>query len=285
MLLPSIVMYLLDAVGWQFTLGRHARSISYWRLFLVRTAGEAVNFSTPTAYVGGEPVKAHLLTRYGVSIVDGLASVVTAKTTMTIAQVVFILLGLLLAFGTAGMTHRSETLSIAAGLLSVGLLLFGTVVLVAVQRRGVFFGLLVLLRRLGIRVKFLESREGQLRDLDRTILEFYGNNRRGFVLSTLFFFCGWLAEALEVFVILLCLGVPADFLSAIAIAGLSVFIKGSSFFIPGSLGAQDGGNLMLLTGFGYPEVTGMSFALLRRFREVVWIIIGLGVLVTIKDDH
>ena len=61
----------------------------------------------------------------------------------------------------------------------------------------------------------------------------------------------------------------------VAIGGLSVFIKGGAFFIPGSFGAQDAGNLLLVTAFGYSEVTGITFALLRRFRELVWIAVGL----------
>jgi hypothetical protein len=84
-----------------------------------------------------------------------------------------------------------------------------------------------------------------------------------------------MAEALEVYVIIYYLGGPAMALSAISIGALSVFIKGGTFFIPGSLGAQDGGNLLLLTAFGYSEVTGITFALLRRFRELVWIGLGL----------
>jgi len=64
-------------------------------------------------------------------------------------------------------------------------------------------------------------------------------------------------------------------LSAISIGALSIFIKSSTFFIPGSLGAQDGGNLLLLSVFGYSDLTGITFALLRRFRELVWIGIGL----------
>ena len=77
------------------------------------------------------------------------------------------------------------------------------------------------------------------------------------------------------YVIIHYLGGPAMALSAIAIGGLSVFIKGGTFFIPGSLGAQDGGNLLLLKAFGYSDVTGITFALLRRFRELVWIRLGL----------
>ena len=77
------------------------------------------------------------------------------------------------------------------------------------------------------------------------------------------------------YVIIMYLGEQANMLSAVSIGALSVFIKGGTFFIPGSLGAQDGGNLLLLKAFGYSDVTGITFALLRRFRELVWIGIGL----------
>ena len=147
--------------------------------------------------------------------------------------------------------------------------------------------MLKILRRLGLRLEYLESREQQLMELDRTIADFYGRRQAAFLLSTVLFLLGWLAEALEVFVMVLCLGEPITVLSAVAIGALSVFIKGGTFFIPGSLGAQDAGNLLLLTAFGYGEVTGITFALLRRFREFVWIAIGLLCLVfmTKGDDR
>jgi glycosyltransferase 2 family protein len=131
------------------------------------------------------------------------------------------------------------------------------------------------LRKAGLKIRYLEAREEKLRSLDRTILDFYRYNRPAFYASTGLFFLGWMAEALEVYVIIYFLGGPAIALSAISIGALSVFIKGGTFFIPGSLGAQDGGNLFLLHAFGYSDVAGITFALLRRFRELAWIGIGL----------
>ena len=55
-----------------------------------------------------------------------------------------------------------------------------------------------------------------------------------------------------------------------------------SFFIPGSLGAQDLGNFLLLKEFGYSDVAGVTFALVRRYRELVWIGIGLLCLATLR---
>ena len=274
LLIPSVIMYVVEAYGWKVTLGPSAKDIPLWRVLAIRTAGEVVNMTTPTAYVGGEPLKAYLLKKHHVPIVEGLASVIIAKTTMTIAEVLFILLGIALAFWTVG-ADGSSGQTVAAALLSVGLLVFGTAAFVFVQRRGIFTWLLEFLRKIGLKIAYLEAREEKLRLLDRTILEFYRHKRPAFYSSTGLFFLGWMAEALEVYVIIYYLGGPAMALSAISIGALSVFIKGGTFFIPGSLGAQDGGNVLLLRAFGYSDVTGITFALLRRFRELVWIGLGL----------
>lgn len=283
-LLPSVMMYVVEAYGWKVTLGPMARSIPFWRLLVIRTAGEVVNMTTPTAYMGGEPLKAYLLKRYQVPMVEGLASVVIAKTTMTIAEVIFILVGIALAFWLLG-TDGSSGQMVAAALLSVGLLIFGTAVFVFVQRRGLFTWILDLLRKMKVRIEFLETREDQLKSLDATILSFYGHHRGAFYASTGLYLLGWIAEALEVLVIVSYLGGPATLLSAVSIGALSVFIKGGTFFIPGSLGAQDAGNLFLLTGFGYSEVTGVTFALLRRFREGVWIAVGVACLAAMGRER
>jgi hypothetical protein len=131
------------------------------------------------------------------------------------------------------------------------------------------------LRKIGVAIKALDRHEERLLELDRTIAAFYVKNRSGFLMSVLLFFLGWLVETIEVFVMLRVLGEPATIKASIAIGALSVFIKGGAFFIPGSLGAQDAGNLLLVTTFGYGDVAGITFALLRRFRELVWVLIGL----------
>ena len=150
-LLPSLLMYILEAYGWLVTLGVWAKDVPFWRVLAIRTAGEVVNMTTPTAYVGGEPLKAFLLKRQGVPIVEGLASVVTAKTTMTIAQILFILSGIGLAFWLLG-ARGSAGQTAMAGLVSVGLLGFGVGAFVVVQRQGMFGWVLKVVRRLGLRI-------------------------------------------------------------------------------------------------------------------------------------
>ena len=217
-LLPSLLMYVLEAYGWLVTLGAWAKDVPFWRVLAIRTAGEVVNMTTPTAYMGGEPLKAYLLKRQGVPLVEGLASVVTAKTTMTIAQILFIICGIGLGFWLLG-SEGSAGQTIIAGLISVGLLVFGVGAFVIVQRQGMFTWILKVLRHIGLRLQFLESREQKLLELDRTIAHFYAKQRPAFLLSTGLFLLGWLAEALEVLVIIFCLGHPITVLSAVATTG------------------------------------------------------------------
>lgn len=277
-LLPMILVYGLEAWGWRLTLGGYAKKIGFLRLFAIRMAGETVNVTTPAAYVGGEPLKAYLLKRYGVPMVEGLASVITAKTTMTLAQVLFILLGVGLAFWMMDATSHYWM----AMLVSLGLLAFGVGLFVMFQRYGLGMGCLTLLRICRIRLTFLEKRESQLQEMDATIRQFYSENRRTFYVALGTFFLAWLCETLEVYAILYYLDVSVDVWTSVSIAALTVFIKGGTFFIPGSLGAQEGGYTLLLMSFGYTEVTGITFALIRRLREILWILIGLGCLMLLK---
>lgn len=48
----------------------------------------------PRPYLGGEALKVSLLKTCAVPIADGLAPVIVAKTTMTIAQILYILTGI-----------------------------------------------------------------------------------------------------------------------------------------------------------------------------------------------
>jgi len=276
---PLLVVYLLDAYGWSLTLGPWAGRVGFVRLFMVRMAGEAINVTTPTAMLGGEPVKAYLLTRHGVPMVEGLASVVTAKTIMVIAQVLFMLSGLGVTFWLVG----GGEYNVLVALVTLGLLGFGVFLFLVLQRYGIGRGLLTVADACRIRSRRLETWRPQLLKLDHTIRTFYLERRRMFLLSLGVHFVAWLTELFEVYAILYFLGAEVGWLTSFSIAAIAVLIKGGVSFVPGGLGAQEGGYLFLLMALGYGEVTGITFALIRRIRELLWILIGLVFLAVLRD--
>jgi putative membrane protein len=273
--LPYAIVYCCDTLGWRLSFGSSV-SIPFHTLFLTRVAGEAVNNLTPFAYLGGEPVKAHLLTRFQIPIIQGMAASIIAKVLISIAQFFFVILGGVLALSYL-MTRPDLLWPLVILVVLVGLLLTG---LAFGLRVGLFTLLFSALDRWNITPSRLERWRAQLRQLDDTIVNFARQYPSYLFLSLCLHFLGWVLGAVEVLVIFYAVGVPVSIHEAIAIEALASVVKAVAFFIPGSLGVQDGGNVLLLTLFGYPSSFGLTFSLVRRMRELFWI--GLGLMVLLR---
>lgn len=268
---PYLLVYGADTVGWRFAFSSaSAHLLSYLTQVRLRMAGEAVNNLIPSAYVGGEPVKIYLAKKRGVSTIAAAQSVVVAKTTMTIAQVFAIALGALAATRSlepGSWAHKGmlATTAIAAGV--AGMLLW-------LQSRGMFTTILKIIRALHLKIAALENAEPHLKELDDEIVSFYRNDKLRFFLSTLFHLGGWILGTVEVLVISHLLGMPLHWTQALAIEAFTGVAKGVGLFAPGSLGVQESGIALLFRVMGLPDALGISYAILRRAREVLFVLIG-----------
>ena len=123
-----------------------ARRVSFWALARTRRmAGEAVNGTSRAGSVGGEAVKAWLL-RDRVPFRESLPSVIVAKTTITIAQGLFLLFGILVAWSTLP-AHESWLLKPMGALLALEILAVAG--FVSAQMTGVLAGSGKMLERIG----------------------------------------------------------------------------------------------------------------------------------------
>ncbi|MBI4561863.1 MAG: flippase-like domain-containing protein [Candidatus Rokubacteria bacterium] len=275
LIFPFGLVTMLDTLGWRFAFQRD--QASFLTLYSVRLAGEAFNITTPTASLGGEPVKAYLL-RPRVPLEEGLASVIVAKTTITLAQGCFLVVGLALAWFLFPLP--SAFLHGLAGLLLMEALALGGFVLV--QFRGLFGSGLKLLRGMGI--GWGQHRAEKFRQLDRALATFYREHGRRLAFSILFHFLGWVVGSLEVYLILYFLGIPVSLATALVIDAFASAIKFAAFLIPGGLGALEGGNIAVFAAFGLSVGLGLSFTLIRRLRELTWVTAGLVLLALLRTS-
>lgn len=266
-----IVIFGLDTLGWRFALTPDAQRRVHWgRLFRTRLAGEAINYVTPTAWVGGEPVKAYLLTkRYGIPLAEGMASVVIAKTTFSISMFFFILLGVIATLATQQVSpqvFRWVWMILPAFGFSLALFL-------AVQFLKPFQkGRSILARVMPGWLRHLGSK---VQEWDETLVRFYRQSPRTVLLSLGFHFLGWIAGVFEVFFILYFVGKPVSLMMAWSIESLWILLKTGAFLIPASLGASEGISLLVCAGLGLGSVSGLALALIRRAREIAWMGLGL----------
>lgn len=95
--LPYGLVMAVDTLGWRFAFATNRAP--FLRLLGARLAGEALNLLTAVGSVGGEAAKAWLVRR-DVSYDESVPSVIIAKTTITMAQALFLLIGIVAAWSS-----------------------------------------------------------------------------------------------------------------------------------------------------------------------------------------
>ncbi len=271
---PAVPVIAFDTLGWRFAFRRDR--VPFRALVQTRLAGEAFNLTTPTASIGGEAVKAWLLRPY-VPLEESLSSLVVAKTTQTIAQALFLLLGIAVAWPM--LPADSPLLWGMEWLLVLEVLgVSGFVVVQVVGVLGAAGRLLGWLGRLGTDVG---SRKLAL--LDRALSYFYRHEPRRLLLSVACHFLGWALGALEVYVILRALGRPVSFATATVIEAFGTGISFATFLVPGHLGALESGYVATFVALGLGAPAGLAFGLISRVREAAWTGVGFLALTALRS--
>jgi putative membrane protein len=274
-LVPYLVVNVLDTFGWRCTLpGDAVARIPFRHLYLARMAGEAVNSVTPTAAIGGEPVKAHLLHRLGVSAADGVASVVIAKTALTVSQVTFILIGLGVLFERLGQRVVGAVWLVGLAVVALGF----ARLLVRMQRRGLATTVWRWLARIAPRARLVKRLEPRVREIDERLADFYLFQREAFRHATLWHLGGWLLGVGEVWLFLWLIDAPVPLYDALLIESLAQPIRAVAVIVPGGLGAQEVGGVALCTWLGMEEPVAVTLWLLKRARELAFDGVGLAYL-------
>jgi hypothetical protein len=71
------------------------------------------------------------------------------------------------------------------------------------------------------------------------------------------------------------MGYPLDFGDAVIIESLMHAVRGASFAVPGALGAQEGGLIVLCAIFNIPPEAALALSLVKRIPDLVIGVPGL----------
>ena len=274
-LCPYGLVYLVDTFGWRLSFGSHwPDALTFARLIRIRWAGESVNNLVPSGFLGGEAVKVYLLHKIGVSGWTGATSVVISKTVQTLAQVLFITFGALLG----GIYLPTGSPLRPAMWATAGLSLAVFLVLIALQYAG-FFKTTSRIAALSRRSReWLAKHRQSIARVDEGIRSFYHRQPRWFLASGGAYFAGWLCDTIEIWLLSAWLGWPIDWPRAAVIEAFIGVAKALGSFVPASLGVQESGVVLLFRAFGLTSNEALAYALLRRGRELVYALVGLGFL-------
>lgn len=260
-LLPiHIVDHAFGALAWKFTFSpEDARAMPFWTLVKVRIAGDGVNYLTPSGTIAGELVRPGMLGSLRSEEVKN-ASVVLTKITQSLAQALFIVLGLGFVLWESPEFMRGRQLR---GGLAVAVLIMC----------GMGFVLYLLARKNGAKKHGRLSRllpEGAFGTMREQVRASLRRHPGRLALSTLCFIAAYAWGAVEAYLICRFLGRDVSAGTALSIEILSNLFDMASFMVPAKVGVQEASKAVIFRGLGYPASQGLAFGLIRHLRELAW---------------
>jgi hypothetical protein len=270
------VTFGFDTLGWRFGLPAQERGrVSFRSLFAMRVAGDAVNYVTPSAAVGGELVRVALLRRF-VPAVPAIASVVLLVITQFFSQAIFVAAGIVYCFPRLLAGRWAAAAAVPAGFLAA---LVAGLVYLAVRSDG-FRRMGGLTRRFAWLRRFADA--GNAEALDREIFGAFRSRPVDLAAAVLSFLGAWSVGVVEARLILSFLGAPVSWGTAFSIESLSVLIETAFFFVPAKAGTQEGGKVAIFAALGLDPALGFALGVVRRLRELTWACVGLVVFAVLE---
>jgi putative membrane protein len=262
-----IVPVFLDAAAWKALFPKSDR-LPFRKLLWMRWIGESVSTLVPSAAVGGDIVRARLAAINGAPVAVAAGTVLVDVTLGVFTQAGFTVLGLALLVGVTGQKDfvRPTLVGTLIGVLGVGGFYF-------VQRMGMFRFLARVIARLANSPEWhslVQSGE----TLDRTVRTLYAR-RRALVMC-----CVWTTISLvggsgEIWIALYALDLHATFVNALILQSMVLTIRSAAFAVPGGLGVQEGGYVVVGNLLGIPGDAAFALSLIARVRELALGIPGL----------
>ena len=262
-----LVPVLLDSLAWWVLFPRAERP-SFRRVYWMRWIGESVSTLVPSAAVGGDIVRARLAAIGGKPVAIAAGTVLVDLTLGVFTQAAFTLLGVVLLVNATGQKNL------------VGPTIIGTIIGVAavagfyfVQRLGMFRFLARMIAKLADSPEW-QSLVHTGAALDETVRSLYA--RRRAVIAC----CGWTILSLilnsgEIFIALWALNLHATVVNAIILQSMALTIRSVAFPVPGGIGVQESGYVLVGNLLGIPGETAFALSLIARVRELGFGIPGL----------
>ncbi len=249
-----------SAAGWRAISAFAARRPGFATYAALRLVREGVNNLLPVAQIGGPVVAARLLQGGGMAWPAAIATTVADLTLEMVTQIAFTLLGLallLLMVGGGGVAGY-----VAAGLLGACGVAAG---FVGAQWFGLGRLLEAGLLRLGARLGWAGT--GQVAGLHAALRGCYARPRP-VASGAAWHMASWLLGGAEIWLALHCLGHDVGFAAGLVIESLGQALRAAGFAVPGALGVQEGGYIVLCGLFHLSPEIGIALSLVKRLREV-----------------
>ena len=255
-----LVQMVFSALGWRVIAGPTMPRPSLRTYTTMRWIREGVNNLLPVAQVGGSFVASRLLQLRGMKLAPAIAGTVADLTMEMLTQIAFTLLGLVLLLRSVG--DGGIAGYVIGGLVTATLL---AAAFLGAQWLGLAGAIENGLMRIGRSLGWAGT--ANVEGLHKALIGCYRSPRR-MAESALWHTVSWLLGGFEVCLALHFLGQDVGIVPGLVIESLGQALKAAGFAVPGALGIQEGGYIVVCRAFGLTPEIAIALSLMKRLREV-----------------
>jgi uncharacterized protein (TIRG00374 family) len=269
-LLASVSIMLIFATRWRMLLKSQGHDIPFFALFSYRIIDYGVGFVTPSGKLAGEPVRAAMLTRSGVSFKEGLTTTTIDKTIELSFTVIMFVIGCFLLILKNAL---SGELAVFLALLCAFLIflnwtfynriLRGKPVFIAVFR---FFNL--------HKIKRLAKYQQVISEFEKPIIKFYNEEKAVYFKALGLSVLSFAMSMVEYSLLLMMVGVKPSLAQTFMVFS----VVGMAFILPFpmGLGSLDVMQAWLFASLGLSSAAGVGLAMITRSRDILWVFAAVG---------
>jgi len=260
----------LHTKGWSYCLSGPYRRISWFQLFRIRMAGNAINYLTPTAALGGEVAKAALLSSNHKGP-EAISGVLIGRLSSGIAHAGFVACGSIVVLFRASLPRPVWAAMFASG----GFVMAGILVFFLLQKYG----------KLGVAVRWLAGRRfagpllqkltRQISQVDEALQTFYREQPGDLPRAVGWQLFGHSTGLLQTWCFLILLHHPfsADTIATIWVLGMWFDLL--TFAVPMNMGTLEGSRVVAFKAVGMGALAGMTYGLVLRLAQLSVACFGL----------
>ncbi len=261
-----IVQIIFCAFAW-YVLSPDNYGLSSNKFIIARWIRESIASLLPIAQIGGEVIGARVLTLSGMRGVTAASSVIVDLTIEVLTLFIFTIIGVALFSIDYPQNYFIKDLDISLIITALILIVF-----LVLQRHGLFRWLSTLIESLADRWSLLRITD--MDNLHDEVQSLYAN-KKNLVKASIYHMSAWIFGALEIWLILYYIGMPVSLTESLLLECFTLAIRSAAFFLPGGLGAQEGGFIFIGYILGIPPHISLAVSLIKRCREIILGVPGL----------
>lgn len=265
----SLLRQFARAYAWLRCMSDNQRSIGWWAVWRARLAGDALADLTAAGPVLGEPIKIAQL-KGKLSLLELASSLAVENLAYAVSACLMVMAGTLtlLAVFAVGDSVRAASL---LALLLVSLLLFNVIVILKQRWRIISSFITALFGFFNWDYEKLY----RVHELESYVFDFYAKRRADFLIVALCEFAFHGVGVLEIYATLHLIGSPTSLLIAFILEAVNRVLNIAFAFVPALVGVDEAGTGLLTNVLGLGTTAGVTLAIVRKARMLIWIGLGL----------